>query len=270
MKLKPNARHVLGLSGGKDSAALAIYLKRKGTVSNIEYFFCDTGHELPEVYEFLERLEAYLEQPIVRLQGETDGGKTPFEHALAKYNNFLPSPKQRWCTRELKLRPFERFVGEDEVYTYIGIRADENRDGYLSTKANITPLFPFMYDGVTREEVFQILRETVGIPAYYEWRSRSGCYFCFFQKKQEWIGLLKKHPKLFEDASRYEKVADGETSAFTWTGRGSLSDLAKQASQLTELPTTARSEKQVPLDWRQALALADDEDDEKACTICAL
>ena len=46
-------RHILGLSGGKDSAALAIYLKDQGRDADIEYFFCDTGSELREVYDYL-------------------------------------------------------------------------------------------------------------------------------------------------------------------------------------------------------------------------
>ena len=45
-------RHVCGISGGKDSAALAIYLKEVRKLPNVEYFFSDTGKELPEVYEF--------------------------------------------------------------------------------------------------------------------------------------------------------------------------------------------------------------------------
>ena len=53
-------RHVLGLSGGKDSSALAIYMREKYPEITIEYFFSDTGEELPEVYEFLGKLEAYL------------------------------------------------------------------------------------------------------------------------------------------------------------------------------------------------------------------
>lgn len=36
-------RHILGLSGGKDSAALAIYLKDQDRDDGIEYFFCDMG-----------------------------------------------------------------------------------------------------------------------------------------------------------------------------------------------------------------------------------
>ncbi len=47
---------------------------------------------------------------------------------------YLPSPQMRWCTVKMKIRPLEDFVGDDEAISYIGIRADENRDGYISTK----------------------------------------------------------------------------------------------------------------------------------------
>ena len=49
-------RHILALSGGKDSAALAVYLKDR--IPNLEYVFLDTGHELPESYAYLARMEA--------------------------------------------------------------------------------------------------------------------------------------------------------------------------------------------------------------------
>ncbi len=58
-------RHVLGLSGGKDSAALAVYMRDAYPHLDIDYFFTDTGEELPEVYEFLGRLEGYLGKPII-------------------------------------------------------------------------------------------------------------------------------------------------------------------------------------------------------------
>ena len=48
-------RHILGLSGGKDSSALAVYMR--GRVPEMEYVFCDTKKELPETYEFLAKLE---------------------------------------------------------------------------------------------------------------------------------------------------------------------------------------------------------------------
>ncbi|MFH3655770.1 hypothetical protein WDA34_19780, partial [Acinetobacter nosocomialis] len=67
----------------------------------------------------------------------------------------------------------------------------------------------------------------IGLPAYYEWRSRSGCTFCFFQQKIEWARLKERHPKAFEDAKAYEKTAIDSGSPFTWTRGESLSDLEK-------------------------------------------
>ena len=61
-------KHILGLSGGKDSAALAIFMKQERPDINVEYFFTDTGHELPEVYNFLDKLESTLQISIARLK----------------------------------------------------------------------------------------------------------------------------------------------------------------------------------------------------------
>ena len=70
-------RHVLGLSGGKDSAALAIYISEHypEVHEKVEYFFTDTGAELQEAYDFLDKLEAYLGKEIIRLSSERN-----FEH----------------------------------------------------------------------------------------------------------------------------------------------------------------------------------------------
>ena len=57
---EPEVRHIVSVSGGKDSAALAVYLKTHHPEIPAEYVFCDTGTELPETYEFLDRMEAVL------------------------------------------------------------------------------------------------------------------------------------------------------------------------------------------------------------------
>ena len=56
-------KHILGLSGGKDSAALAVY-EQKYPDLDIEYFFTDTGYELKETYDFLNKLKTRLDKPI--------------------------------------------------------------------------------------------------------------------------------------------------------------------------------------------------------------
>ena len=70
-----NVRHILGLSGGKDSTALAVLLHQE--MPQMEYFFCDTHRELPETYEYLERIKARLGTKI---------------HYLSA--NFCPPPPQ--------------------------------------------------------------------------------------------------------------------------------------------------------------------------------
>ena len=193
-------RHILSISGGKDSAALAIYMRNK--VPEMEYLFYDTGKELPETYEYLNRIESYLGKPIVRLNSEYD-----FDHWLNIFGGFLPSAHMRWCTKLLKLRPFEQYCGDYTIYSYIAIRADEDREGYISTKPNIKPIYPLKEDGLSYPDIVKILSEAgIGLPSYMGWRSRSGCYFCFFQQKIEWVGLLENHPDLFKLARGYEKT----------------------------------------------------------------
>ena len=106
---RKDVRHVLGLSGGKDSAALAIYIKDNYPEihEQVEYFFSDTGAELKEVYDVLDKLEAYLGKQIIRLSSEKS-----FEHWLKLHNDYLPSARQRWCTRMMKIKPFEAFSGQ--------------------------------------------------------------------------------------------------------------------------------------------------------------
>lgn len=251
-------RHVLGLSGGKDSAALAIYLKDQGRENDIEYFFCDTGAELREVYDYLDRLEDYLGKPIERLSSGRD-----FDHHLKRFNNFLPAPHARWCTRVMKLEPLEAFIGDDPCVSYIGIRADERRNGYISHKPNITAAYPFVEDGLVKADVIRILEESIGIPEYYDWRSRSGCYFCFFQRQDEWIGLADRHPELFEKAKQYEKVDPKTGRRFTWIRGMSLDQLVSRRKEIGDqrVVTDGSGEK-----WQDHLSRGEDE----ACLICTL
>lgn len=318
-------RHVLGISGGKDSAALAIYVKTKYPNIDLEFYTCDTGKELDETYQLVKNLETHLGIKIELLKGAQNSSEDPFDHFLKMLGNFLPSPNARWCTKKLKLDPFENYVGTDPVISYVGIRGDEEREGYISTKKNIQSIFPFRkniwsQDVVTkmlsnqnieqllamskeidfgknqekvfqtinrkvdisftldqklnilldtnvksfnylvfdflkttdyplatedtfallendeilvRDDIFKILEESgVGVPAYYNKikfevngkkgeyaRSRSGCFFCFFQQKIEWVWLYEQHPDLFKKAMEYEK--DG----YTWSQFESLEEL---------------------------------------------
>jgi hypothetical protein len=229
-------RHVLGLSGGKDSAALAVYMRLHHGELPIDYFFTDTGKELPEVYDFLGRLEGFLGRPIHYLNPNRD-----FDFWLRKYDNFLPSPRTRWCTRQLKLQPFKQWVkpwleAGDMVYSYVAIRSDEeHREGMVAQHDNLVVRLPFREHGIDKQSVIEILEGSgLGLPKYYDWRSRSGCTFCFFQQKIEWVNLKRVHPAEFEAAKAYEKTALEHGSPFTWSQGESLTEL-EQPERVAEI-----------------------------------
>jgi 3'-phosphoadenosine 5'-phosphosulfate sulfotransferase (PAPS reductase)/FAD synthetase len=320
-------RHVLGISGGKDSAALAIYMQDRYPDMDIQYYTCDTGKELEETYKLIENLEVYLGEKIKLLVAVEHPNENPFDFHLKIKGGYLPSSLIRWCTQKLKLEPFERYVGTDPVVSYVGIRGDEDREGYISKKSNIQSIFPFrkniwsedvigkvlnianierlmdLYanlplenksqrfeellmsplefsfsmnhklnlildhnvkdfnrlvfgflkdtnyplahetyfplvendEVLVRADIFRILEESgVGVPQYYNKiafdidgkkgeysRSRSGCYFCFFQQRIEWVWLYEQHPDLFYQAMEYEK------EGYTWGQNESLDELIK-------------------------------------------
>ena len=276
-------RHICGISGGKDSSALAVYLRNK--VPALEYFFCDTGAELPETYEYLTRLEVLLRKPISRINA-----RRGFDHWFEVFRGTLPSPQMRWCTKNLKIKPIEAWIGDTPAISYVAIRSDEsNRKGYISTKPNIQSVFPFIEDGIDRDGVMRILADAgIGLPAYYDWRTRSGCYFCFYQRKAEWIGLAERHPELFDRAVAIERKVlrdagvDGDADfgrramrrrQYTWSAGETLPALLARREEILQRHATAMSRagktrSNVPL--MEVLAEALDEDDDTSpCTVCA-
>ena len=266
-----SVRHIVSLSGGKDSTALAIYLRDR--IPNLEYVFCDTGEELPETYDYLEQLEALLGEKIYKLNPDR-----PFHHYLEIYRGVLPDVRTRWCTRKLKIEPFEKFIGNDLVYNYIGIRADEShRKGYISTKPNIVAKYPFIEDGITKTDVMQILEESgIGLPKYYEWRSRSGCYFCFFQQRIEWIRLSKRHPQKFRQAMEMEKENPETVERYTWISGESLQELIRperiqqiEANFQEQAISLGKATPNTPLSKIFSLDISDDVSGEP-CLICHL
>lgn len=277
-------RHVCGISGGKDSSALAVYMRDK--IPDMEYFFCDTGAELPETYAYLSKLEVVLGKKIIRLNSTRS-----FDHYFEVFKGTLPSPQMRWCTSMLKIKPLEDWIGEDKVTSYVAIRSDEkNRTGYVSTKPNIETVFPFIDADIDHTGVIKILEDAgINLPDYYEWRTRSGCYFCFFQRKAEWVGLADKHPDLFERAVAIEQkilkdagvAGDADFSSsgmkgrqYTWSEGETLLELLKRKDEIMKrheesIKRAKAKRKNLPLVEVLSDAL-DDDDETTPCTVCHL
>jgi|LSQX01.1.fsa_nt_gb hypothetical protein len=238
-------RHILALSGGKDSAALAVYMRNKYPELELEYVFTDSGCELPETYDYLNRIRAVLNIEITVIKSDKSWEDYwrfyKCKHTPFGTFTYLPSPKERWCTEVLKLIPYRNWLEKNYsdyvIHSYVGLRADEkhHRKGFLAPSTNIVSHFPFIEDDLVYEDIIQILFESgLGLPGYYHWRKRSGCYFCFYQTKQEWIGLLKHHPELYMKAMQYETVMDNVDIRFTWCDDISLKELLEKSREILD------------------------------------
>lgn len=366
-------KHILGISGGKDSAALSLYLHDSYPELDVEYYTCDTGRELDETYKLIDRLESRMGKPIKKLDAvdlDNVADENAFDHFLSMYGGYLPSSTSRWCTKKLKLDPFEKYIGDEPTISYVGIRGDEDREGYISKKQTVQSIFPFRQniwsedvnklvlannkidkltsiaenvvddsvkakfvhlleekikpsftlkqklktlldlstkgynrivfevlkgtdypvgkldrfplveneENLVLDDIFNILRGSgVGVPAYYEpleyeveidgemkkgtySRSRSGCFFCFYQQKIEWVWLLETHTELYEKAIEYEK------EGYSWMDTETLEELRqpKRVAAIKKEHYLRMNRNNQAKSWKEQILEADGE----GCASC--
>lgn len=199
--------HVVALSGGKDSTALAL---RLAEVEPRDYLYVctPTGDELPDMIEHWASLERLLRKPIQRVKA-----KYSLSELIEEWNA-LPNHRQRWCTRVLKIEPFQAHMLSlareyDRVVAYVGLRADEEmREGaiyptahmHVRTSITVEQRFPLREWGWGVFDVLGYLRQRgVTIP------KRTDCARCFWQTLAEWKALSERHPEIYDSAVQQEK-----------------------------------------------------------------
>lgn len=211
-------RYVVGISGGKDSVALAMRLAEVEPDTNWEYLITPTGDELPDMVAHWKNLERILGKPFhcVTVHGRT-------LNDLIQIQGALPNFRQRWCTRILKIEPTIAWcIQNAPVLMHVGLRADEEtREGIYGDYVHSR--FPFREWGWTLATVLGYLEQRgIVIP------ERTDCARCYHQKIREWFKLWSEHPAIFAEAVAQE-ASTGHT--FRSPGRDTwpvaLADLAK-------------------------------------------
>ena len=234
----PSSPCAIQVSGGKTSAYLFIRLveQNDGLPKNAVAIFQNTGREMPETYEFLEKLSEYTGQKIHWIEAvvPTKGRyswrectpKTAFRNgepfeALILRRNFLPNAHFRFCTEELKIRPSQSFLknyfGERKWREILGIRADEaNRIERIQTKKERV-IFPLYEAGITNLHILDFWRKmpfTLDLPTASNGKTIGGnCDGCFLKSLGNWVWLARKHS---ERAGWWESMEEKITTS---TGR---------------------------------------------------
>ena len=187
-------KHIVGLSGGKDSTALALRLAEIEP-RDYEYICNETGNELPDMKAHWANLEKILGKPIQRVRHARS-----LTEEIDKIN-MLPNVFARWCTIRLKIEPtidyFESLPAGSTLY--VGLRADEmERKGLYGEDINVR--FPMREWNWSEKDVWDYLDSRgICIP------KRTDCALCPYQRLGEWRDLYQNYPDLYAEGVALEK-----------------------------------------------------------------
>lgn len=212
---------VANLSGGRDSTAMLIRFLELG--NKIDYIiFCDTGFEFPEMYDYIDKLDLYIQrnfnQSITRLDSSKEIERWAFEKPIAKGQLIgqlrgLPYVNRKdYCTRETKINPTKRFMQSkcSEKYrttALIGYTHREVENGRTSTLDYAISRYPLHEWGWNEKEVSNFLKERQIMNSLYNLFERTGCYLCPKQNKASLYNVYRHYPHLWQKMKDLEAKA---------------------------------------------------------------
>ncbi len=205
--------NIVSFGAGQNSTAMIIMMKNNG-IKIDEIIYSETGNEMPQTYIFLKEFKKWCLKnnlKFVEVKSELGSVKSYYEE-----KKIIPYRMFRSCTDKFKVRPINKYLKEkykdQEITIFMGIANDEvKRAEKMINKKKIQYKFPLIEKKIDREGCIKIIKEEgLSIPV------KSGCYFCPFQSKKEWVKLYKKYPDLFEETILFEKMEEHTPQAHSW------------------------------------------------------
>lgn len=208
--------HVVSFSGGKDSTAMLLRMLEENMPIDV-ILFCDTGLEFPEMYDHINKVEAYIGRKITRLKPEKDFMYLATEHARVVKSNKIPgvnpgdvtygygypSPFSRWCTSELKVRPIEKYLKklkkDYDIIQYIGIAYDEQR-------RKRDKMYPLIQWEMTEKDCLQYCYDRgFNFGGLYEIWDRVSCWCCPLQSLDDFRKLKTNRQELWKTLRKMDE-----------------------------------------------------------------
>lgn len=243
--------NIVSVSGGKDSTALLL-LAIERQAENLQAVFCDTGHEHSLTYKYIEYLNEFVypintvrfdfsdliekKRETVKTKWKDEGiSEDKINRALEVlkptgvpfldgciYHGRFPGATVRWCSDELKVKPFFNQVvepllmGGDDVIEWHGVRADESRKRACLTEREFKKAYDngaerWIYRPIlnwTAEEAFAMHRK-YGVdpnPLYKMGMTRVGCMPCIHSRKSELNEIANRFPDEIERVHQWEAL----------------------------------------------------------------
>jgi 3'-phosphoadenosine 5'-phosphosulfate sulfotransferase (PAPS reductase)/FAD synthetase len=225
-------------SGGKDSLASLIWAKEKFG-NNIIAVFCDTKWEHEDTYKHINQVIEKIGVELITLTSKKHDGFVD----MAVNKKRFPSTKARFCTEELKVKPFIDYILDlsEDVIIIQGIRSDESlsrskmeaecsffkyyfepygndKNGkpktYSYRKKEIEKFVSKYTNDVIRpiftwsaENVFEYIHSNgfEANPLYKRGFGRVGCMPCIMARKSELKAILENEPEYFDRILEAEK-----------------------------------------------------------------
>jgi len=220
--------HIVAVSGGKDSTAMALALRDLHPDIDFTYVCTPTGDELPEMFAHWRELGERLGKRILPIMHTTG------LNGVIQAERMLPNFRARFCTRILKIEPYREWLAaHTPCVSYVGLRADEagRAGGAYSDIDGVEMRFPLREWGWGLRHVQGYL-ELAGITI----PRRTDCARCYHQRIGEWWDLWNDYPEIWREAEAQEA---GLKATFRTPGRDSwptgLRDL-RQAFEAGRVP----------------------------------
>lgn len=196
-------KHIVSFSGGKDSTAMLLrMIELKMPIDEIRYFDCGSW-EFPQMKKHINKVEEYIEKPIIRLKYKYSFDYLFSEH-IAKARKGgqnkgygFPTMVYRWCTGR-KVDTLTKGIDRKNTIQYVGIAIDELQRAKPISMRKISQKFPLIGWGWGEKDCLEYCYSRgFDWDGLYNHFDRVSCWCCPFQGIKQLKNLRKFFPELW-------------------------------------------------------------------------